>query len=206
MDRPLKLVAVTAGLSKPSSTRLLADRLAEATARHAPTEVQVIELRDLATAVAHHMVTGFPGADLREALDAVAEADGVIAVTPVFTASYSGLFKSFFDVMDNTALEGKPLLIAATGGTDRHSLVLDHAMRPLFAYLRALVVPTGVYAASADWGSEGDTRTDPLAERTERAASELADAMRARAAAAPSPGESAERLIPFAEQLEALRV
>ncbi len=64
-------------------------------------------------------------------------ADGVIAVTPVFTASYSGLFKSFFDLIDPTALTGTPVLIGATGGTARHSLVLDHALRPLFAYLRA---------------------------------------------------------------------
>lgn len=212
MDRPLKLVVVTAGLSKPSSTRLLADRLAEATVRHQPADVRVVELRDLATAVAHHLVTGFPGADLRDALDAVAEADGVIAVTPVFSASYSGLFKSFFDVMDSTVLDGKPLLIAATGGTDRHSLVLDHAMRPLFAYLRALVMPTAVYAASADWGSGGDARTGALAERVDRAAGELAGQLRTARAGRPSAtdtggaGEPAEEpLVPFAEQLAALR-
>lgn len=80
-------------------------------------------------------------------------ADGLIVVTPVFAASYSGLFKSFFDVIDPDALSGKPVLIAATGGTARHSLVLEHAVRPLFAYLRAVVVPTAVFAASEDWGS-----------------------------------------------------
>jgi FMN reductase len=89
----------------------------------------------------------------------------------VFSASYSGLFKSFFDVLDKDALTGKPVLIAATGGTARHSLVLEHALRPLFAYLRAVVVPTGVYAASEDWGGEG------LAGRIERAAGELAALM-----------------------------
>ncbi len=104
---PLKLVAVSAGLSRPSSTRLLADRLLEGARRrlaeeHA-VEVRVVELRDLATDIANNLVTGFPGARLREALEAVTEADGLIAVTPIFTASYSGLFKSFFDVMDNTA-------------------------------------------------------------------------------------------------------
>lgn len=122
-------MAVSAGLSQPSSTRLLADRLADATRERLAAEqdrtvdVRVIELRDLAVDIANHLVSGFPSATLREAIDAVTEADGLIAVTPVFTASYSGLFKSFFDLIDNTALTGKPVVIAATGGTARHSLV-----------------------------------------------------------------------------------
>ncbi|MER5179801.1 FMN reductase [Streptomyces sp. NPDC002896] len=166
----MKLVVVSAGLSVPSSTRLLADRLAAATAERLPadTETQVVELRDLAVEIANNFVTGFPGPALSRAIDAVTQADGLIVVTPVFTASYSGLFKSFFDVIDKDALAGKPVLIAATGGTPRHSLVLEHALRPLFAYLRAVVVPTAVYAASEDWGADG------LAARIERAGAELA--------------------------------
>jgi FMN reductase len=163
----MKLVVVSAGLSVPSSTRLLADRLAAATARHTSVDVQVVELRDLAVEIAHNFTSGFPGRALSAALEAVTEADGLIVVTPVFSASYSGLFKSFFDVLDQDALTGKPVLIAATGGSARHSLVLEHALRPLFAYLRAVVVPTAVYAASEDWGAEG------LAERIDRAAGEL---------------------------------
>ncbi|MFC9331621.1 FMN reductase [Kitasatospora sp. NPDC057015] len=199
-----KLVVVSAGLSRPSSTRLLADRLAAATARglgEGGAEVRVVELRDLATEIAHNLVTGFPGAALREALDAVAGADGVIAVTPIFTASYSGLFKSFFDVLDNDALTGKPVLIAATGGTGRHSLALEHAVRPLFAYLRAVVVPTAVYAATDDWGSGGDAHTGELPARIDRAAGELT-ALLARRPAVP---RQAEAVVPFAEQLAALR-
>ncbi|MGW3023695.1 FMN reductase [Streptomyces sp. NPDC001221] len=164
----MKLVVVSAGLSVPSSTRLLAERLAAAVERQTPVEVQVIELRDLAVEIAHNFTNGFPGRALAAALEAVTEADGLIVVTPVFSASYSGLFKSFFDVLDKDALVGTPVLIAATGGTNRHSLVLDHALRPLFSYLRATVAPTGVYAASEDWGAEG------LPERIERAAGELA--------------------------------
>ncbi|MER5907409.1 FMN reductase [Streptomyces mirabilis] len=163
----MKLVVVSAGLSVPSSTRLLADRLAAATGRYTSVDVQVVELRDLAVEIAHNFTSGFPGRALSAALDAVTEADGLIVVTPVFSASYSGLFKSFFDVLDQEALTGKPVLIAATGGSARHSLVLEHALRPLFAYLRAVVVPTAVYAASEDWGAEG------LAERIDRAAGEL---------------------------------
>ncbi|MFF4748286.1 FMN reductase [Streptomyces sp. NPDC002514] len=167
----MKLVVVSAGLSVPSSTRLLADRLAAATVPAAAADVQVVELRELAVEIAHHLTNGFPGRALSAALDAVTRADGLIVVTPVFTASYSGLFKSFFDVLEPDALAGKPVLIAATGGTARHSLVLEHALRPLFAYLKAVVVPTAVYAASEDWGGRG------LAERIDRAAAELAALM-----------------------------
>jgi FMN reductase len=204
-EKPLKIVAVSAGLSQPSSTRLLADRLAEATRRRLAeeraVEVRVVELRDLATDVAKNMVTGFPGPVLREVIEAVTEADGLIAVTPIFTASYSGLFKSFFDVIDNDALAGKPVLIAATGGTARHSLALEHALRPMFVYLRAIVVPTAVYAASEDWGGGGDAHTDGLAVRVDRAAGELADLLLLR----PPATRSVETVIPFAEQLAALR-
>jgi FMN reductase len=195
----MRLAVVSAGLSQPSSTRLLADRLAQAVRQHVDgdVEVRVVELRELAGDLANHLVTGFPSPALRSALATVSEADGLIAVTPIFAASYSGLFKSFFDVMDDDALRGKPVLIAATGGTARHSLALEHALRPLFSYLRAIVVPTAVYAASEDWGA-GD-----LAERIARAAGELAELMAGRPSAAAQP---ADAVVPFEQQLAALRV
>ncbi|MFE2722403.1 FMN reductase [Kitasatospora sp. NPDC059327] len=208
-----RLVVVTAGLSKPSSTRLLADRLAESTVRRlgssgGAVDVTVIELRDLATDIAHNLVTGFPGAQLRAAVEAVTRADGLIAVTPIFTASYSGLFKSFFDVIDHDALAGKPVLIAATGGTPRHSLALEHAVRPLFGYLRSVVVPTAVYAATDDWGATGDRHTDGLPGRIDRAAGELAALVAGRGPSEEPAAASAEpvAVVPFAEQLAALRV
>ncbi|GAA4566408.1 FMN reductase [Planotetraspora kaengkrachanensis] len=204
-DKPLKIVAVSAGISQPSSTRLLADRLAEATRRRLAeeraVEVRVVELRDVATDIAKNIVTGFPGPALREVIEAVTEADGLIAATPIFTASYSGLFKSFFDVIENDALAGKPVLIGATGGTARHSLALEHALRPMFVYLRAIVMPTAVYAASEDWGGGGDAHTDLLAVRIDRAAGELADLLLHRAPAA----RPVETVVPFEEQLAALR-
>ncbi|GGP82562.1 CE1759 family FMN reductase [Streptomyces melanogenes] len=224
----MKLIVVSAGLSSPSSTRLLADRLTAATLSHVDAAPEVIELRDLATEIAQHLVTGFPPARLAAALDAVAAADGLIAVTPTFAASYSGLFKSFFDLLDKDALTGKPVLLGATGGTPRHSLVTEHALRPLFTYLRALAVPTAVYAASEDWGEEG------LAQRIARAGGELAHFMTAAAehvtpggarglapdvdtapAIAPrsltgaitsvDPADGFE-VVPFAQRLAALRV
>ncbi|MCT7356636.1 FMN reductase [Streptomyces sp. 15-116A] len=198
----MRLVVVSAGLSVPSSTRLLGDRLAAGVTGVVPAEVRVVELRDLAVDIAHNFTSGFPGRKLGEAMDAVTGADGLIVVTPVFSASYSGLFKSFFDVLgvrERDALAGKPVLIAATGGTARHSLVLEHALRPLFAHLRAVVVPTGVYAASEDWGAEG------LDARIERAAGELAGLMGA-VPTAPGADDAGElRVVPFEEQLAALR-
>ncbi|MFI5839083.1 FMN reductase [Catenuloplanes sp. NPDC051500] len=181
-----KLVVVSAGLSQPSSTRLLADHLATAAvrelrARGEEAEVRTVELRDHAHDVVNNTLTGFAPTGLREVLDAIAAADGLIVVTPTFRASYSGLFKSFFDVVEEEALADKPVLIGATGGTPRHSLVLDHAVRPLFAYLRSVVVPTGVYAASEDWGTGGGKAHQGLAARVDRAAAELALLIAARA-------------------------
>ncbi|MER8046808.1 FMN reductase [Streptomyces sp. NPDC094032] len=205
--RTLKLVAVSAGLSSPSSTRLLADRLVQATRyrlaeQEYAVDVEVVELRDLALDIAKNLVTGFPSEKLGAAIDAVTGADGVIAVTPVFTASYSGLFKSFFDLIDPAALTGVPVLIGATGGTARHSLVLDHALRPLFAYLRALVAPTAVYAASEDWGSGGDEYTEGLPSRINRAGQEFAGLVAAR----PARAADEDEIIPFERQLADLRL
>ncbi len=170
------LVVVSAGVSEPSSTRLLADQLADATraavsARGEDLDVTVIEIRELARDLATTMTTGVATPALTAAKDAIAAADGLIAVSPVFTASYSGLFKMFFDVLAPDALTGVPVVIAATAGTPRHSLVLDHALRPLFSYLRARILPTGVFAATEDFGST------ELAARISRAGAELAGAL-----------------------------
>jgi FMN reductase len=173
------IVVVQAGLGQPSSTRLLADRLATATQdalleRGDEAEVTIIDLREHAQALASTLLTGFATGRLREALDTVRDADALIAVTPVFQASYSGLFKTFVDVLDDGALRGTPVLMAATAGTARHSLVLEHAMRPMFAYLKAVTVPTGVFAASEDWGAGGAVDAG-LSSRITIAATELAD-------------------------------
>jgi FMN reductase len=180
-----RLVAVTAGLGVPSSTRLLSDRLAAATERHlreagADVDVRVVELREHAQDLVNHLLTGFPSAGLQAVIDAVVGADGLIAVTPIFNASYSGLFKLFFDVVEKDGLAEMPTLLAATGGSARHSLAIDHAMRPLFAYLNAAVVATGVYAAAEDWGRAGIPADAGLVERIDRAAAELAGAVAAR--------------------------
>ncbi|HVH21679.1 MAG TPA: FMN reductase [Pseudonocardia sp.] len=181
-----RLAVLSSGLSTPSSTRLLADRLTAVTVdalseRGVPAEVDRIELRELGHALVDQAVTGFGAPALREAFEATQRADGLIAVTPVYSASYTGLFKLFFDGLDREVLAGKPTLIAATGGTARHSLALEHAVRPLFAHLRATVVPTAVFAAPEDWGGG-----EALDRRIARAATELADLIAARPASTPT--------------------
>ncbi len=168
----LRLVVVSAGVSDPSSTRLLADRIAQKsldTLREAglPATAGVVDLGPLAVDIARALVSGFPGPELKEAIARLAAADAVIAAAPVYKAGISGLFKSFADVLDNDLLVAKPVVLAATGGSARHAMVPDEQLRPLFAFLRALPVPTSVYATPEDWGSPD------LGRRIARAATEL---------------------------------
>lgn len=181
MSATRRLAVVSGGLSQPSSTRMLADRLAEATVadlagRGVEADLTVVDLRDHARDLTSMMLTGFASPALEAVIDSVTGADGLIAVSPVFSASYSGLFKSFFDVVAPSSLDGMPVVVAATAGSPRHSLVLDHALRPLFSYLRAEVVPTGVFAATDDWGSAAGGE---LGARIERAARQLAERVEA---------------------------
>jgi FMN reductase len=168
-----RLVVVNAGTSNPSSSRLLADRIAGKTAdqlsaRGVPATVDVIDLGPLAGEIAHAIVSGYPQGDLLGAVQLLASADGVVVTTPVYKAGISGLFKAFIDILDNDLLIATPVVLAATAGSTRHALVIDDQLRPLFAFMRSLVAPTSVFAAPEDWG-------DPsLTKRIGRAATELA--------------------------------
>ncbi|WP_409494347.1 CE1759 family FMN reductase [Amycolatopsis sp. cmx-11-12] len=167
------IVIVSAGVSEPSSSRLLADRLAQKTidllaAKDVSANVRTIELRSLAVEIARATVTGVPGKGLREAIERLGGADAVIAATPVYKAGVAGLFTSFIDVLGNDLLIAKPVALTATGGSARHALVPDEQMRPLFAFMRTLTIPTAVYAASEDWSDRA------LGARIDRAAVELA--------------------------------
>ena len=172
MSETLNLVVVTAGTSDPSSTRMLADRTAQRVAalaaeRGTAVRTRVIDLRELASDITTALTSQLVTPKLQQAVDALGTADGVIAAAPVYKAGPSGLFTSFFHVLDNDLLIGKPAVLAATAGTARHALVVDDQMRSLFAYLRTLPVPTSLFAAPEDWA-------DPsLNKRIERAAFEL---------------------------------
>jgi FMN reductase len=179
-----RIAVITAGLSTPSSTRMLGDRLAHAALaelreRGIEATADVFELRDYAHDLTDNLLTGFAPPALEQMINTVVSADGIIAVTPIFSTSYSGLFKSFIDVLDPQALAGTPVLIGANAGTARHSLAIDYAIRPLFTYLHADPVPTGVFAASSDWGSNAD-EVAPLGSRVDRGAREFAEAIAAR--------------------------
>jgi FMN reductase len=169
---PFRLVIVNAGTSDPSSSRLLADRVADRAAtieadRGGMVTVGVVELRELANEIAAALVSQFTGPALRRAIATLAAADGLVVTTPVYNAGPSGLLTSFLQVLDNDLLIARPVVLAATAGTARHALVVDDHLRATFAYLRAMTVPTSLFAAPDDWG-------DPaLADRIDRAALEL---------------------------------
>ena len=167
-----RIVVVSAGVSDASSSTLLAGQIASAITRaDAAVSIETVELRPLAHDVIDASITGFASPRLQHVHDLISQADGLVVVSPVYKASYTGLFKAFFDAIDQDVLVGKVVLLGATGGTARHSLALDFAMRPLFAYLQAVVVPTGVFASPHDWGSEG---AGALESRVERAVGEMA--------------------------------
>jgi FMN reductase len=167
-----RLAVVSAGTGDPSSTRLLADRTAEravalSAGRGHTVTVSVIELREIAADISTALTSPLVTPKLQQAITVLGEADGIIAAAPVYKAGPSGLFTSFFDVLDNDLLIAKPVVLAATAGTARHALVADEAMRPMFAYLRTMTTPTSLFAAPEDW-------SDPaLATRIDRAAVEL---------------------------------
>ncbi|MFD1941778.1 CE1759 family FMN reductase [Paradevosia shaoguanensis] len=168
-DEPIRLVVINAGVSDPSSTRMLADRIAQKSldrlsAAGFATSLSIIDLAPLAVDIAKAIVAGFPGEKVQAAIDTLARADAVIAATPVYKAGISGLFKSFIDLIDNDLLIAKPVVLAATAGTARHAMVGDEQMRPLFAFLRAMAMPTSVFAAPEDWAApELGTRIDRVA-------------------------------------------
>ncbi|MFI5615381.1 CE1759 family FMN reductase [Amycolatopsis sp. NPDC051903] len=168
------LVVLSAGLSWPSSTRLLADQLAAAAVRALaePPRIEEFAVGDYATDVANTLATGVPGGELRTVLDQLAAADGVIAVTPLLQSSPGGLFKWFFDAVDTDAVAGKPVLIGAIDGAPRHARALERGIRPMFSDLGAEVVPTAVYVASEDRGCAGESSAP--ADLVERAVGEFA--------------------------------
>ncbi|WP_154794733.1 CE1759 family FMN reductase [Occultella kanbiaonis] len=176
MTEPLKIVALTGGVGFPSTTRTLTDDLLSAVAESATAagvevSLRTVEAREHAADVANATVLGLPSPALDEALQLVEGADLLIAASPVFRGSYAGIFKAFMDLVDPVAMRGKTVLLGATGGSSRHQLAIDQAMRPLFAYFGALIAPTAVYASADDFAVAG--RAMPaLTERIARAGDE----------------------------------
>ncbi len=192
-----RIAVISGGLGSPSSTRVLADDVigrlgATLDARGESLDVTVAELRDLAHPIVDAMLTGFPTGDLARVVDDVAAADALVVVSPTFSASVSGLVKSFFDILEPGTLDGKPVLLGATGGTERHSLMLEFAMRPLFSYLGALPVRTAIFAATSDFGAAAS-----LGARVQRGVDELADAL----AGTRAKADAGDEVVDFATLL-----
>ncbi|MEU8346240.1 FMN reductase [Actinomadura meyerae] len=181
----LRVVVVNGSPSRPSKTMGLVDAILGTLRGMLPVEVSRIDV--------YRLGPGFTGAverdgvppDVEAALRLAEDADFLIAAVPVYRGSYPGMFKHFFDLVDQYALAGKPVLLAATGGGDHHALVLEHALRPLFAFFQALTVPVAVFASGGDF--DGTTLLTPrVYGRIETGLADVADLLRSRATGAPA--------------------
>lgn len=174
---PVQLVVVSAGLSAASSTRRLGQLVADTACaqladRGKSCRVTHVELRHTAEAVARSLVSGSIDPSVAAEIDLLRAADGLVVATPTINASFSGILKSFFDLLPTKLLRGLPTVIAATGGTHRHTLVLDSSVRPMLGYLRAVVLPSSLFVTGDEW--DGERPRPELSARIEVAGEELA--------------------------------
>jgi FMN reductase len=146
-----KIVALTGSLSSPSRTRSLVETIAQRLAQQWPASVHVIDIAELASELGHAVSFNSIPASVVRAHQLLAQADVLVLASPVYKGSYSGLFKHFLDLLDPNTLRGKVTLLAATGGSDRHALVLEHQLRPLASFFETVTVPSGVYARDSDF-------------------------------------------------------
>lgn len=151
MTRPLRLVAVSGGLQRPSKSAALAEHLLDLIADDIPCEPHLVELGELAPHLAGAVWRSQLPDTVERELGVVEQADILVVTTPVYRGSYTGLFKHFFDFIHQDALIDKPVLLAATGGSERHALIIDHQLRPLFSFFQARTLPLGVYATDKDF-------------------------------------------------------
>ncbi|AYO97038.1 FMN reductase [Xanthomonas perforans] len=164
VKHPLRVVAVSGGMQRPSKAVALAEHLLELIADQVPCERHLVELGALAPHFAGALWRTQVPDTVEQALCLVEQADVLVVATPVYRGSFTGLFKHFFDFIDQDALIDTPVLLAATGGSDRHALVIDHQLRPLFSFFQARTLPLGVYATDRDF-LDYRVHNDALAER-----------------------------------------
>jgi FMN reductase len=168
MSRKLNVVAVSGGLQRPSRTLVLTKALLRTLGKALPIETHLIELGEIAPQLAGAVYRTQLPADIEAHIRRIESADLLVVASPVFRASYTGLFKHLFDFVHHEALIDIPVLLAATGGSDRHALVIDHQLRPLFSFFQARTLPIGVYASEQDF-SGYDISSDALLERIDLA-------------------------------------
>ena len=151
MTRPLNVVAVSGSLQRPSKTLALVEHLLELIGDAVPVETRLIELGVVGPQLAGALDRSQLSAAAEADITAVEQADLLVVASPVYRASYTGLFKHFFDFVHADALVDVPVLLAATGGSERHALVIDHQLRPLFSFFQARTLPIGIYATDKDF-------------------------------------------------------
>lgn len=164
MTRPLRIVAVSGGLQRPSRAAALAEHLLDLIGEGVPCDQHLIELGELAPQLAGALWRSQLPETVERQLAAVEQADVLVVATPVYRGSYTGLFKHFFDFIDQDALVDTPILLAATGGSERHALMIDHQLRPLFSFFQARTLPLGVYATDRDF-ADGRVHDEALIQR-----------------------------------------
>ena len=151
LRRPLKVVGVSGSLHEPSKTTVLVESIIEAVGRRTAIDAEIITLTKLGPSLGGALQRDHLPDEVEDALLAIESADLLIAASPVYRASFTGLFKHLFDFVDQYALVGQPVLLAATGGGERHALILEHQLRPLFGFFQSLTLPLGVYASTTDF-------------------------------------------------------
>jgi len=170
--RPISVVGVSGSPTRPSRTTALVQEVAETFAERVGGVATVIELAPLLTELGSGPFRGDIGPVARAALEAVEAADLIVVGSPAYRATYTGLFKLFFDHVGQHALVDKPIVLTATGGSDRHALLVEHQMRPLFGFFQALTVPLGIFANEGDFtdyrvdSAELRSRIDTAVQRT----------------------------------------
>ena len=164
-QKPLNIVAISGGLNAPSKTEALLQTLVERLAKAIPIQVHFIKFSEIGQLLGGAIYRHQLPQRVQEDLAAVEAADALIVGTPDYRASFTGLFKHFFDFVEQTALVDVPVLLAASGGSERHALVLEHQLRPLFSFFQAQTLPIGVYATDRDFTPEYTIHSELLRDR-----------------------------------------
>lgn len=168
----IRILGFSGSASRPSRTRGLVEAIVATAAVDPRIETAVFDLNDVLPELGHTLDPRQAPPSVAALLDAIAQADALVVGSPVYKGTYSGLFKHLFDLVEPKALRGKPVVIAATGGSDRHALALDHGLRPLFAFFAADIIPTAIYGIESEF-TEHRPSGEAITARIDRAAEEL---------------------------------
>lgn len=166
------IIGLSGNLDRPSKTRALIRTVVATAASQFEATGEIYDLADFGRSLGSARRAGDLDVSARVALEAILTADALVVGSPVYKGSYTGLFKHLIDLVDPLALSGKPVLLTATGGGDRHALVIEHQLRPLFGFFEAQTLPTGLYAADRDF-NDGQPASPALMDRLGRAVSQL---------------------------------